>query len=652
MLALTRLAEGLAVTHVSLLVFFLVGSVAFPWCDWENEGNKAPRLMMRVTCTCALGLSIVGLALFALGSLGWLTVPGIVAAVVVVFAAGCAAWRISPLELPFWRRRFTALARCWNWPLLTIYLASIVIGSRALIPDATGYSDAVYYHLPYAQDWANAHRLYVDPFLFYPFYANNYVLMYAAWMVLGAGAVVQFMTWLTALIGALALCATICDDSAPVASFWRDAIAAIVTLAVISPPIWLDYAVLGYIDVPIGAMTFISIAAMLLALRDRRLGWLAVSAVIAGFLIGMKLSFVLLVPVFGAALYWTGAIAGQSRRSAVVTLALLCAVAAPWYVRNTVLSGDPINPTINMAIYHRDGLWSQTEWTGLWSDLQTSKSPKAFLTLPARAFLYPTDPDFREYGASGLIVYLYVPAIVVLWLLARGRRIEPEIAITVFLLSVFAVYWFVTSSLLRYALLLYPLLGLCVAMLLFRLVAWRPKLVPVALLLAIFAALPNFTNYGTITEFTRNDLMGDIHVMLHYPGDRAYLEQNDDGYSEAEVAMDWMRAHGNGGNVYVLSDNAFDYYFRRAGITSMGTWIGPAGYFRLLQAIDAGEAAEFLADLNTRAVVLSKQQLLDSNIGYLFARQLTRAGYRRIDAENGYQVYVLGSNVTARSNVE
>ena len=37
--------------------------------------------------------------------------------------------------------------------------ALLVVATRAVIPEGTGYSDAIYYHLAYAQDWANAGRL-------------------------------------------------------------------------------------------------------------------------------------------------------------------------------------------------------------------------------------------------------------------------------------------------------------------------------------------------------------------------------------------------------------------------------------------------------------------------------------------------------------
>jgi hypothetical protein len=105
-----------------------------------------------------------------------------------------------------------------------------------------------------------------------------------------------------------------------------------------------------------------------------------------------------------------------------------------------------------------------------------------------------------------------------------------------------------------------------------------------------------------------------------------------------------MKSHGYAGNVYVISDNAFDYYFRREGIFSFGSWIGPAGYFRLLQALDAGEAAEFLNALGTRAVLLSPQQLIDPGLEHILARQLQAAGYRQIPLkpDSAYRLYVRG----------
>ncbi len=646
MLAVTHLLAGFAIAHGTLLVFFVIGSAAFPWCERENGSDGAARAMLKVACTCALGMSICGFGLFVTGLLGWLTPAGVAATLAVAFGASCAAWRTSPFRADFWRARLRALTRCWSWPLAAVYAALLVIGTRALLPDATGYSDGIYYHLAYAQDWANAGRIVVDPYLFFPFYANNFLLLYAAWIVAGAGQFVNFLTWTTGLLIALALYASVADYAAskPATRGWSVAIGLLVTYAVVSAPIFLDYAVLGYVDVPIGAAVFLSILAAGLAVRERDRGWLVAAAVVAAFLVGMKASYVVLVPVFAAIIAWAARSIGVPGRTIAAIVALLCVLSAPWYVRNLILAGDPIAPTLNLMLRGQDGLWKPDEWTGLWKDMATSKTPKAFVTLPARAFLRPTSEDFREYGASGLILFLYVPALIAAWALIARRRLPPTLAMAIFALTIFTLYWFLASSLLRYALLFYPLLAFCIAAFLLELVQRFPRWAPVALLLAVVAAMPNLSNPGTIKEFTRNDVMDDFHDVLHYQGDRKYLEENDDGYREQEVAAAWIRANGGGGKVYVISNNAFDYYFRREGITSVGTWIGPAGYFRLLQAIDAGEAADFLDGLDVRAVLYSPQEMIDAGLETVLARQLRAGGFREIplDPKSGYHLLVRG----------
>ena len=72
----------------------------------------------------------------------------------------------------------------------------------------------------------------------------------------------------------------------------------------------------------------------------------------------MKASFLVLVPVFGDRPRVGDGRDRNARRGAVAgILAVLCAVSAPWYVRNLVLAGDPIAPTLNIALYGSDGLW-------------------------------------------------------------------------------------------------------------------------------------------------------------------------------------------------------------------------------------------------------------------------------------------------------
>ena len=94
------------------------------------------------------------------------------------------------------------------------------------------------------------------------------------------------------------------------------------------------------------------------------------------------------------------------------------------------------------------------EWNGLWNDMATSKSPRAFVTLPAGAYVRPTSSIFAETARRRRAVPVRAGHRRAGGLCVR-RRLPAEIVVPIFVLTVFALYWFVTTSLLRYALLFF-----------------------------------------------------------------------------------------------------------------------------------------------------------------------------------------------------
>ena len=175
------------------LLFDRLGGL--PVVRFAATRRRASRAAMRATCTCGLGAAIAGLTVFLIGSIGWLTPAGIAVALAVVFAAACALRRTSPLTRKFLASAVSCVGGLRERTDGVVYVAMLAVATRAVIPEGTGYSDAIYYHLAYAQDWANAGRLVVDPFMAFIFYANNFLLFFTAWIVVQAGAFVQFLTW-------------------------------------------------------------------------------------------------------------------------------------------------------------------------------------------------------------------------------------------------------------------------------------------------------------------------------------------------------------------------------------------------------------------------------------------------------------------------
>src|SRR5436309_8335086 len=93
----------------------------------------------------------------------------------------------------------------WTVPAVSIYVLFLALGIPAILPPTRG--DAVSYHFAYAADWANAGRIYVDPFLRFPYYANNFLLFDSAFFVLRLGDYCNFLTWLCGLLTCLGVLA-------------------------------------------------------------------------------------------------------------------------------------------------------------------------------------------------------------------------------------------------------------------------------------------------------------------------------------------------------------------------------------------------------------------------------------------------------------
>jgi hypothetical protein len=109
------------------------------------------------------------------------------------------------LSLIFWRRIVQDFVKGWTFPALFIYVLFLALGLPAILPPIGG--EPVSYHLAYAADWANAGRIYVDPFLRFPYYANNFLLFDSAFFILKLGDYCHFLTWLCGLLTCLGVLA-------------------------------------------------------------------------------------------------------------------------------------------------------------------------------------------------------------------------------------------------------------------------------------------------------------------------------------------------------------------------------------------------------------------------------------------------------------
>lgn len=624
MFAFMRVTEGLLIAHLVLCLSFLVGSTVFPWCDRDDALDlTASQIMMRVVATCGFGLALLGFLAFVLALVSMLRPAMYFFALgVVVVVAGYVGGAGPLFTTRFWKSRWFVVSNCWNGSTLVVYYAMIMLAFPAIVANFGG-SDPVAYHLVYALEWSHAGRLIVDPFLRLPFYANNFLLLYAVLMSVGGGVFVNFLSWATALLAALGICASVCALlDGYVASFYASLAAISLAFAVNLSPVNLRWMDTAYIDTAIGAFALFSLLCIVIAISERHAGWLAVGAATAGFLIGMKGSFIALVPVYLGILGLAIRDLKVSKRTGFAILALLLVTGAPWYARNLILAGDPTPPVFNIMLYGTDGLMTKGEWRQNESDLGTPKTPPAIIGAPLNAFLYPQSHKFREYGVTALMLLLYAPAVLLLIAFATRRKLGAATLICALFVSLLAMYWLFTSSLLRYATLLYPSLAVAVVYALSPFLSRRRIWGPVIAVASLLAIVPS---PGSVDYFHQEYISRYRFLPSSYLSDDYFLRRFSPDYAEVQYTSRLVKWYGIPGPVYTLGPRV-QYNFLQNGITAIGDWMGPGGYFRLYRAVDARKAPEYLRMLGVHAVLIDPRKNL-TLLTWPLEEQLTAAGF-------------------------
>jgi 4-amino-4-deoxy-L-arabinose transferase-like glycosyltransferase len=650
MLPLSLLAQGLLLAHIFMASSFLLGSIIFPWCREEVRDLRPPRMMMRIVCTCGLGIAAIGFLGFFLAVAHWFDPIGLISGYVGLCAAACAARRESPFRAAFWVARIRAVMGAFDFSSLIVYYAMLALAFPAILPNIGG-SDPIGFHLVNAADLLRYDGFAVDPFRRTPFYVGDFIPIFSSFMAFGADAFVNFLTWSTGLLTALGVCAA-CKDAMrdSVREPWQSLIAIALTATVVANPVYLRWGATAYMDVQIGCFALLSVLSILLAVQERRATWIYVAIVTSGFFIGMKPSFAVLLPVYAIAFVFAVRKVPTLKGNWLIVLLAFVAASSPWYVRNLILAGDPIPPVFNIALYGRDGLMTKFEWSQITTDIRTPKTFEALASLPIRAYLSPQGRDFRENGTSALFLALYVPAALCLLLMLARGRVETSLFLLAWFLTLFELYWFASSTLLRYALVFTPLLALSGGYL-FSMMAsfiprWRYLTGPALTLLAFIAVIPS-PGSSVFYSAWRDTYDG----LPSYQGFDKYATIFGNGDPEALFTIRMIQRARVDSRVYVLGPGVA-YYFSRAGITSMGDWVGPAGWFRLYSSLNTGQLGQYLRALGVGVVLIDPPRVL-GGLDVPLSRALGDAQFCSVSIPNSsWQLYVNDPNICSEERAQ
>ena len=642
MYALQQYLTGLLIIHLALIIAYAVGSALL-----ANGGRRSPwqnEPALDVVICIGTGFAAIGFVTFFFGIVGLLTPLGFVGVLAVVLAVA-AVLSPSCRQRGYWRERVAVLrallARPGAW-LLWVVLCALAYPA-AQPPTAF---DATFYHQVYAIEWAQHHQIFVDPFRRFPYYASNFVLIFAWFEVLHLGAYTQFVSWATGALSAV-LAYGLVLQRLPARSLVSDLAAASAGLPFLVAPMFLRWWDTGMNDAAIGFFFFLAVVVTVenAVAPDRRTT--IASVAIAGFFLGMKPTLPFFFPLF-ALLAVAAVRAGGGRwRHAVGVVAILAVIAAPWYVKNFIEDGDPAPPILHLALHRDDAYFSLVDAANISADMNTDRSPRALARLPLRMFESPDTLEFREPGTTLLAVFLGVPFVVLGIGLVRPRR-SVLVLWAAALVSAYA-YWILTAHYARYALLFYPLLAVfCIRLVITaneRLKAsprWSgalPSAAAVAVLSAIILAEPTPSSAEWYNIWYQTNF---VYGAQFFPSTDFFLRRSMQGYIEEDTVIAWLDAHpALPRRVYSFRLEQLAYSFATHGVQSIGDWVGPERYTDLKAAVDAGTLPQYLRHFDVSAVLLPQQTEFFKGADLdRFEKALLGAGFRRLPSSDNVDAFV------------
>lgn len=635
-----------------VLVFVLTGSMLLRWRSAREAPNPADAALT-VAISAAVGIAIWAFEGLALGFAGLLNPRGVALVIVVNIAAIYllgARRRIPDYLTNVWLT-FSTIARS---PFVILYCAMLLLSTRAALPDYT--SDGVRFHLAYSYDWFQHARVFADLRFRFPFYAQNYEIIYSLLFVAGLGRYINFVNWCNGSLSVIlvyAIVARIDLGNQERRGRWARAASFIayilISLAVALSPIFVRWNGTAMLDTTYGFFFIVTIAAALRAVYNRDKSAVLACSLCAAFLVGAKLSFALLAVPSILLILATG-LRLNIRRYTVACMAIFCILASPWYVRNLAQDGDPLPPVLNLAIRGHDAVFSKKDWAGISNDLHTSQSFSSVLSAPLRIFTDTLSSDFREYGANAAMLGIYLVLLASIALIFRRRGSDDQWAtLTTCLFALTGFGYLVATSLLgRYWLLIIPTLLAAIGATLFQILG-RFRFGPFSA--SAIAALMLIPSPGSAAFFNDYIDLNYRYLASVLPSDRAALERNLPGYKEAEPLFSAAK-HGDSATVY-LEQADLQYYAEVFNWHPIGDWVGPWRYSDLAIAIDDGLVSAYVKRHQISGFIMSKTagvfapEELDS-----LHEQLMSIGFRRLDSSDDlYDVYIADNRlgVTART---
>jgi hypothetical protein len=442
-------------------------------------------------------------------------------------------------------------------------LIPVITLAIVILPTATPeiFYDALYYHLGLIWQDLIAGELQWRPGVVHSAFPAYLDVLFGIGLWVGGAGAAKFFNLLLFLLG---WCAT----AAFVHEVMRDKQSALVSavtvstipgVVIMSTMCAIDAALIGF-----AAAAALAIARMRSSKPDELTRLSVLAAICAGFVAGSKYTGLWLVAALALSIL-TSLGPRRSARPASLFLATAMVVAGPWYLRNLLLTGDPIYPVLSGLLDNGNAQWAIERLRRDVPSLGLS-----WASLKALAVGLVHNPERFGAGAeTGLLMPLGIGA-----LLAGAWRF-PLLRPWTVALAAYTGLWLSQSSVVRYLYPIFPLSALGVAWVSHSILKrWRrPPLVTAVL--AILALVPLSQSIRVLDSL----YIGSDVAALFSGGlsERDYLSRRLPYYPAAL----WLNSHTpSNARVLYLGETRLLYLDRLVNLSS---------------AYDVGETARLLA---------------------------------------------------------
>ncbi len=423
----------------------------------------ASSLAEEIPFAAAIGLGILAYLVLGVGLLGYLRVWAVLAVLGLLALLGWRqmlrlARRFSSIPAALTPRRPDALVLSL---FVILMLALTLLG--ALAPSGDSDYDSLVYHLTIPKLYLQHAGVHFIPWLTHSNFPFTLEMLYTLGLLLRDQSLAKLFHF---GCGWLAVCAVFAFGRRS----WGELAGWLGAALLAAIPIVTWQMMTAYIELGLALYAFLAIYALSQWFEGRAKGggsgWLWVAALLCGFALGIKMLAGALLAFALAALLWalrTAPHRGRAARDIAIFTLIALAIAAPWYAKSYLWTGNPVYPFFYDLF---DGRYWTLERARLYTEAQKAfglgTGPLAFLTLPwnltMRSRWFFDQPDvlrpFNTYVlVFGPLLLAFVPT-----LLAVGPVGGPG-RLTLWFALLFAAIWFGLTQNGRYLIPILP--GLC-----------------------------------------------------------------------------------------------------------------------------------------------------------------------------------------------